>query len=449
MKAEGYCDTRQAEGKIQLLLNRLAAVYPFHVHVLEQFKVVAWPEVNTMGVTIVDDDVVLFYNTSFVLDTLAPQLGGVLLHEVHHVVLGHVVADPAEFPDDWARTVAEEVTVNEFIREPLPEDAVTLAGFTSLPPMESTKKRYARLRKAKKRPAVGSAVAPTPSQVTCGSQIMSRTDRSPKRPGVTGQDSIARRGQSRQETPGNSPGDGKRLQELRTVDDHSMWQEARRDPARSKAVIRGVVQRAVGAVDADQVPRDLVAAVDGISIGNAPAEDRQELAGIGQSRLKWQQLLRRYVGRLTEVRPVFNRPPRRFPELVGVLPGRTRQAAKPKIMAVLDTSGSVTRALLEEISAELEHLARHYYITVVECDAAIQRVYPYRPLKDVHGRGGTDFHAPLRRTFLAKHRPDVIIYFTDGLGPAPTAPPSPPLIWCLTADGRKPASWGKVIRMDG
>jgi hypothetical protein len=45
---------------------------------------------------------------------------GVLLHEVHHVVFGHVVADPDDFPDRWARIVAEEVTVNEFVTEPLP-----------------------------------------------------------------------------------------------------------------------------------------------------------------------------------------------------------------------------------------------------------------------------------------------------------------------------------------
>src|SRR4051812_32494048 len=101
-----YPEWRQAEGKIQIGLNRLAEDYPFHTKVLEQFKLVCRPEVGTMGVSVCGDNVLLYYNPAFVLDTRAPELGGVLLHEVHHVVLGHVLAKPTTYADRWARVVA-------------------------------------------------------------------------------------------------------------------------------------------------------------------------------------------------------------------------------------------------------------------------------------------------------------------------------------------------------
>jgi predicted metal-dependent peptidase len=149
------------------------------------------------------------------------------------------------------------------------------------------------------------------------------------------------------------------------------------------------------------------------------------------------------------VRPTFTRPARRFPDLVGVVPGRQRRADRPKVLAVIDSSASITAALLAQVNAELARLARHFAVTVVECDAAVQRAYRYRPVTAVCGRGGTDLRPPLERDFLRRHRPDLVVYFTDGCGPAPRRPPGPPVVWCLTPNGRPPAPWGRVIRMGG
>src|SRR5262249_13160338 len=105
----------RALGKIRLGIDRLAGKYPFHAAVLNRFRPRARPEVGTMGVTVVGDAVVLYFNPEFVLAVSIAELTGVLLHEAHHVVFGHVLADPVDFPDSWARTVAQEVTVNEFV----------------------------------------------------------------------------------------------------------------------------------------------------------------------------------------------------------------------------------------------------------------------------------------------------------------------------------------------
>jgi predicted metal-dependent peptidase len=162
----------------------------------------------------------------------------------------------------------------------------------------------------------------------------------------------------------------------------------------------------------------------------------------------WRRLLRRYLVRALERRPVLSRPPRRFPELVGQVPGQAWRAGRPRVLAALDTSGSIAAATLAQIGGELARLGCVAEVVVVECDAQIQAVYPYRgDLDKVRGRGGTDLRPPLAEGFLAGLRPDVVIYFTDGQGPAPVAAPRVPVIWCLTPNGEMPAAWGRSVRM--
>jgi predicted metal-dependent peptidase len=390
--AEADMAALRAEGKIKLGIDRLAGRYPFHAAVLGRFRLRARPEVATMGVAVDGDAIPLYFNPEFVLAVSVDELQGVLLHEVHHVVLGHVLADPADFPDAWARTVAEEVSANEFITEPLPGNPVTLADFPALPPMESTRRRYDRLRQI-----------PKPQRTPIG----------------------------------------------HLLDDHAVWAEARDDPDRSRQAIREAVEEAALEAGPDRVPECLASAVEALGVGLTPGSDWFRARGRGRGELDWRRQLRRYTGRALEERPVFNRPPRRFPELVGILPGRRRQATRPRIMAVIDTSGSMSDALLEQVDAELARLGRRSEVLVVECDAAIHGVYRHRKgvLGSFRGRGGTDFRPPLEAEFLRRHRPNLIIYFTDGYGPAPRAAPRIPVIWCLTPRGQSPAPWGRVISM--
>ena len=457
--AEAYTPEQRAEGKIRLGITRVAGAYPFHAAVLERLRVQARPEVDTMGITVSGDLVLLYYRAEFVLDITLGELEAVLLHEVHHVVFGHVLADPADYPDGWARTVAEEVTANEFVTLPLPGNPITLDRFPTLPPLESTRRRYARLKKIRKRSPVavrgtatdahdagasraGAGVVPGRGQ----GRALGPTRGCP-RPTTAHE---AAREVSRlmgEERAGTGPaGPGPIGQ---TVDDHGVWVEANRDPDRSRQAIREVVEEALLEVGLDRLPEHLGPAIEGLGIGRVPAAGRYELRVCGGNCLDWRRQLRRYTGRVLEERPIFNRPPRRFPDLVGILPGRRRQPTRPRVMAVIDTSGSMTGELLERVDSELARLARQSTVLVVECDAVVHRVYPYRKPGSFLGRGGTDFRPPLEAAFQRRHRPDLIIFFTDGLGPAPKTSPRTPVIWCLTPGGRPPATWGRVIRMDG
>ena len=169
----------------------------------------------------------------------------------------------------------------------------------------------------------------------------------------------------------------------------------------------------------------------------------------GKASINWQAELRHFVGASLRRRPIFTRPPRRYPELVGVLPARGRRAGDSNILVAIDTSASMPADDLSDISAELAIMSRTFAVTVVEIDSQIREVYRYRPIRRVSGGGGTDFRPLFRRDFLGKQNPDLVIYFTDGGGVAPSSPPSMPVIWVLTPKGQRPCSWGRVISMNG
>jgi predicted metal-dependent peptidase len=400
MTPHTHAQAQQAAGKIKLAMARMANRYPFHARVLEQFVLQTRPAVGTMGVTVAGDKVLLLFNPEFVLETPTDELGGVLLHEIHHVVLGHVTADPLEFSDRWARIVAEEVTVNEFVKEPLPDGVITLDQFPSLPPRESTAQRYERLKKVAKDQRF-------PIHV----------------------DAIWIAG----------PGKGRQ-----TLDDHRVWGEVV-DRQSAQEVLAEVLQQASWQVE---VPESLHDALQALGIGVTPGSEQYQVHGDVPGRLDWRQLLRRYVGQALGPSPSLNRPPRRFPDLIGIAPSRNHRPLKPKVLAVLDTSGSIMDETLEEIASELRRLARSYMVIVCECDAVIHNVYPFRgKLESVIGRGGTDLRPPFEPAFLRQHRPDCLVYFTDGYGQAPDRPPQKPVIWCLVEGGQPPCPWGMVVPM--
>jgi predicted metal-dependent peptidase len=76
-------------------------------------------KIATMAVMMSGEEVLLLHNPTFVLGLPVAQLGGVLLHEVHHVLFRHLVMDPKVFPDRAALIIAQEVTVNEWVQERL------------------------------------------------------------------------------------------------------------------------------------------------------------------------------------------------------------------------------------------------------------------------------------------------------------------------------------------
>jgi predicted metal-dependent peptidase len=104
----------------------------------------------------------------------------------------------------------------------------------------------------------------------------------------------------------------------------------------------------------------------------------------------------------------------------------------------------MTRAELEEIARQLVVLGERAHITVVECDVAISRVYPFAgKIDSVVGRGGTDLRPVFAREFLGAHDIDGVVYFTDGEGPFGDEPPPVPTLWVLTKPLAFRCPWGQ------
>lgn len=382
---------REAAGFLRIAVRRMVGAYPFHAHLLSIGRLVDDADIETMGVTVRRGELLFLYSAEFVLTCSLDQLVGVLHHEVLHVLFGHLFASPADFPNRTARTIAEEVTVNEWVSEPLPGSPVVLADFPALPAQEDTDTRYRRLARQK---------------------------------------------------PGTA---------IVTVDDHGVWGEVRAAGVVGEAVITSAVERAARKLTPDEaarLPEWMLEAIDRARRGVAAGRAQEKLAADRAATIRWQTVLRRFVSKATARQPSYARPSRRFPELVGVVPGSARRFDKPRVMVVIDTSGSMTSELLAQVAGELRTMATSHDVVVVECDAEIQSTYPFAgELQEVCGRGGTDLRPPLEPAVLATIRPDVVVYFTDGEGPAHADAPRVPVLWCLTPGAEPPAPWGRTVWM--
>lgn len=190
--------------------------------------------------------------------------------------------------------------------------------------------------------------------------------------------------------------------------DHN-W-EAGDDAENAAATIREFVNTAVSTMSEE-------------SRGLMPAYFMSQVEKINEPpKISWQKILKKYVGTITankrKTRTRLNRrQPDRF-DLSGTMDDKIL-----KIVVCIDTSGSVDDTMIAHIFNEIfEILAkRKHEITIIECDAQVQRVYKAKTPKDIKlkaaGRGGTCFSPAIE--YINNHkefRDALMIYFTDGYG---------------------------------
>jgi predicted metal-dependent peptidase len=364
------------------------------------------PGIPVMAVSAHGKHVWLHVNTTyFTKPANLPFIKGVLLHEVHHVVLGHL-GDPAytdsAHPD--LMELAMEVSANEYIREPLPGDPPVWTKFKQfgLAAGQSTLERYELLVRARR----AGAKIPVPARWV---------------------DSHLARGVGRCRVPGGKPDPSGYIRVKRLVSD--AVSQVRRDHARAG--------RGSG-------PGGSLAGRDP---GNFIEELEEEHIPLPGPRMDWKTALRLFATPQKRAFTTCSRPNRRFPHRVGEIPGRVRRpdVARPRrLMVVVDTSGSMSTRELNEIAGELRRLGRLARFTVAECDTIVHRVYPFAgSFQEAAGRGGTDLRPVFEPAFLAEHRPDGVVYFTDGEGPYPPRPPGVPTLWVLTKDWPFRCPWGQ------
>ncbi|MFC4008379.1 VWA-like domain-containing protein [Nonomuraea purpurea] len=146
----------------------------------------------------------------------------------------------------------------------------------------------------------------------------------------------------------------------------------------------------------------------------------------------------------------YRRPSRRsaaLPHLV--LPSLRRPL--PSVALLIDTSGSVSDAMLAQAVAETAGVLRAVgvgrgLVKVISCDARAYRAQSLARISDLRlgGGGGTDLRTGFAAALALRPPPDLIIVLTDGLTPWPDRPPRTRVIIALLAAAQTPP-WADTV----
>jgi len=168
--------------------------------------------------------------------------------------------------------------------------------------------------------------------------------------------------------------------------------------------------------------------------------------------LNWRVLLAHHLALTAREDHSYMRPSRR--EGPAILPSLRSHEAD--ILAVLDTSGSISHGEMREFLGEINAIKGqlHARVTLLACDTGLADRCPwvFEPWEEltlppsIAGGGGTDFRPPFQWIDKQDLRPGVVVYFTDARGVFPGAEPSCPVVWVVK--GQAPVPWGNRVQLN-
>jgi predicted metal-dependent peptidase len=183
---------------------------------------------------------------------------------------------------------------------------------------------------------------------------------------------------------------------------------------------------------------------------------RSLLADLPKTRTPWEQVLRTQLARGLAYEPElsWSRPSRSYLANQGRMgphrrmpfePGSSPNRAVPRLVLVVDVSGSIDDALMQRFAREIEAISRRLAagVTLIVGDDQVRRMERFAPgrcdLSEIEfkGGGGTDFGPLLEEA--ERHQPDITVVLTDLDGPAHYRPLCP-VIWAVP-----PAYAGAVL----
>jgi len=174
---------------------------------------------------------------------------------------------------------------------------------------------------------------------------------------------------------------------------------------------------------------------------------RALLADLPRSRTPWEQVLRTRLARsLAPKRDLsWSRPSRSYLANQGrsaggrrmpFEPGFSPSRRVPRLVLIVDVSGSIDDELLQRFTREVEAITRRLEtgLVLVVGDDRVRRVQRFEPGRadlagiEFPGGGGTDFTPLLEEA--ARHDPDIAVVLTDLDGPARVRPLFP-VLWAV------------------
>jgi predicted metal-dependent peptidase len=401
------------EEEISRCINQLLMAEPFYAHILAGTVRTITNEINTAAVGIRNQLIQLMINESFFLNVLSnlSERTAVLKHEVLHLVFRHLFRDKiTEDPELF--NIAADLVVNQYIGSwKLPENTITLKTFNdlNLKPEQTLEYYYEQLLKLK----------------------------------------------NDHNQASKYPISAKALKDINNQQingDHSFWVNKTIDGRISGGKIIDETTISASKYALNKRLTDAFQRIPSKFYGSLPANIITTIELINDEmkpKVDWKTVLKIFssaCGR-TQIYHTTKRISKRY----GTRPGIRIKKIK-KMAVIIDTSASIEPDILKQFFKEIDsmHLSGAE-ITVVECDAEVGRVYPYKKdlqIIDVSGGGGTQYDPAFKYINEKRNSSiDGIIYLTDGYAPEPKIKPKQKLLYVITPEG-KPGphlKWGKSL----
>ncbi len=401
---------------------RLIQTNPFYASLTAQMNKIECTgklaeQIPTEAVAIENGRINFYFNPKFLETLTVDEAIAVLMHECNHIILGHLVRMRDEYSENASlANIAQDINANRHIPK-LPKGACTVKSISeeftkkgiklNLKDDDTSENYYKELNKHSNKMTI--------EQDGQGNVEIVIKDAKGNEIGRIKVNTICNN--KDKQSDANSQGDV---------------------PELAKEVIRQAIKEAVEATQKGRgtIPQGLEEAIE---------------EWLKPPVVSWRTLLKKFFATSVKAgsKRSWKRPNRRFGEVQkGKLSDRT-----VSISLAVDTSGSVSDEELKMFTTEMKAIKACYKstMTVMECDAEIQKTYQLNKFKPVQknfkGRGGTMFKPVFEYIKEKKIKTDLLIFFTDLDGDQDQCKKPPyPVLWVATVPTRK-MPFGHVISL--
>ena len=195
------------------------------------------------------------------------------------------------------------------------------------------------------------------------------------------------------------------------------------------------------------------AVIQAKSMGDLPAGLERLVDKILNPKLNWRDLLGRFINASARNDYAWTPPNRRYLHMGLYLPSM-RSDDLPEVVIAVDTSGSISRAELDQFAAELSAILEYCAMTVylLYCDMRMVRSETFQRqdlpiILSPKGGGGTDFRPAFQWVEQQSISPRCLIYLTDLECSRFPEEPFYPVLWARIGSAGSQPPFGEVIEI--
>jgi predicted metal-dependent peptidase len=189
-----------------------------------------------------------------------------------------------------------------------------------------------------------------------------------------------------------------------------------------------------------------------VESGSIPGELARYIDKLLNPIVPWHRVLKRFLTSRAKRGTTLRRPNKRFfPK--HLLPSRY-SVSMCEITSAVDVSGSTTTPAFDHYCAESLHILKSMKpkkMTFIQFDTTLKPIVELKTLSDFGrvkftGYGGTDIN-PLME-WAAKHKPALLLVFTDGYFEPSLTNPKVPVVWVIDSNPDFNPDFGQVIHFN-